>query len=176
RLLEKGFLPGAHPERGKFRSYLLGAFKHFLANDWKRSRARKRNTGARQILNLPFESGEERYNSEPIDARTPETIYERRWALTVLQTVLGRLERIYENGGRGDLFRQLRPFLIGEAERGAYSSVAKELSMTEAALKVAIHRLRKRYRELLRAEIAQTVDAPAQIDAELRHLLTVLST
>ncbi len=174
RLLERGFLPGARPERGKFRSYLLGALKHFLANEWDREHARKRG-GEQSILPLDFASGESRYRLEPADARTPETIYERRWALAVLEAVLGRLAREYESAGKSDTFGQLRPFLTGEGERGSYSRLAEETSMTQGALKVAVHRLRRRYRELLRAEIAQTVETPAQIEAELRHLLAALS-
>ncbi len=116
-----------------------------------------------------------RYRLEPADARTPETIYERRWALAVLEAVLGRLEREQDRAGKTASFERLKPFLTGEGERGTYERLAEELSMTEGALKVAVHRLRRRYRELLRAEIAQTVETPAQIEAELRHLLAALS-
>lgn len=172
-LLEKGFLPGARPEHGKFRSYLLGALKHFLANEWDRSRARRRG-GGEPMLRLDFESGENRYRLEPADTRTPETVYERRWALTVLDAVLGRLEGEQDRAGKSASFERLKPFLTGQDERGGYARLAEELSMTVGALKVAVHRLRRRYRDLLRAEVAQTVETPEQIEAELRHLLGAL--
>jgi DNA-directed RNA polymerase specialized sigma24 family protein len=173
RLLEKGFLPGARPERGRFRSYLLGALKHFLANERDRNLSRRRGGGA-PMLRLDFDSGENRYRMEPEDKRTPETVYERRWALAVLETVLDRLESEQDRAGKSGSFERLKPFLTGEGERGGYQRVADELSMTEGALKVAVHRLRRRYRDLLRAVVAQTVETPTQIDAELHHLLAAL--
>ncbi len=161
-------------ERGRFRSYLLGALKHYLANERDRERARKRG-GGQPMLRLDFKAGENRYRMEPRDTETPERIYERRWALTMLEAVLRRLEEDYGRAGKRDFFRHMKPFLTDDGERGAYATLARELSMTEGAFKVAVHRLRRRYRDLLRGEIAQTVETPAEIEAELRHLIAAVS-
>ena len=174
RMLGKQAPLGANPELGRFRSYLLGAFKHYVANERDRERAQKRG-GGQHLLRLDFETGERRYRLEPADDRTPETIYERRWALTLLSKVLDRLERESKRAGRAVHFDRMKPFLTGEGARGSYARLAEELLMTEDAIKVAVHRLRRRYRDLLRAEVAQTVEAPAEIEAELRHLFAAVS-
>src|SRR5262249_52737430 len=136
-------------ERGRFRSYLLGALKHYLANEWDRERAQKRG-GGQSPLWLDFEQGEKRFQQEPSDTRTPEVIYERRWALMVLEGVLRNLEDEYKRSGRGELFQHLRPLLTGEGGRGDYAALGRKLATTEGAMKIAAHRLRRRYRELLR--------------------------
>jgi RNA polymerase sigma-70 factor (ECF subfamily) len=158
----------------RFRSYLLGAFKHYLANDWDRTQTRKRG-GGESPLRLDFESGEKSYRFDPADPRTPETLFEHRWALAVLEAALLRLEKEYERRGKSGLYERLKPFLSGEGRRGGYATLGRELSMAEGAVKVAAHRLRRRYRELLRAVVAETVETSSQVDEELRHLLAVVS-
>ena len=174
RLLEKEGPLDVRPELGRFRSYLLGALKHYLVNEWDRARAAKRGGGL-TVASLDFEAGESRYRLEPTHDLTPERVYERRWALTLLEGVLCRLEAESGAAGKRKVFLRLRPFLTGDGERGSYRRLARELSMSEAALKVAVHRLRRRYRELLRAEIAETVARPEDVDDELRHLLAAVS-
>ncbi len=170
QLLEKDYLRVADPERGKFRSFLLTAFKHFLAKERDRARALKRGGGS-QVLPLDFHAGEQRYSREPAHQATPERIFERRWALTLLDRVLGRLREEFEHAGKQNIFERLKSCLTGEKNPGgSYQDVAVELRMTEGAVKVAVYRLRRRYQELLREEIAQTVAAPEEIDDELRHL------
>ncbi len=159
RLLEKDYLHDADRERGKFRSFLLTAFKHFLSKERDRANALKRG-GGRPTLSLDLPAGEQRYRREPADQSTPETIYERRWALTLLDQVITRLREEFVAAGKGPLFERLKVFLTGERGPEPYARLAVELDLTEGALKVAIHRMRRRYRELLRAEIAQTVDTP----------------
>ncbi len=158
----------------RFRSYLLGAFKHFLANDWDRERARKRG-GGEPSLRLDFDSSERQYRLDPADPRTPETVFEQRWALAVLEGAMRRLQDEYRARGQTDLYDHLKPFLSGEGRRGGYAALGRELSMAEGAVKVAAHRLRRRYRETLRAVVADTVETSGEIDEELRHLLAVVS-
>jgi RNA polymerase sigma factor (sigma-70 family) len=172
RLLEKDFLGQVEREKGKFRAFLLAACNHFLANERHRARARKRG-GGRRPLSLDTDP-EERYRLEPADVLTPETLFQRRWALTLLETVLARLRADFEGRGKGPLFSRLSGFLVAGAERRSYREVAHELGMTEGAVKVMIHRMREKYRDLLREEIARTVDAPGQIDEEVRELFAAL--
>jgi RNA polymerase sigma-70 factor (ECF subfamily) len=174
-LLEKDYLRQADRERGRFRTFLLAAFRHFASKERERARALKRG-GGRKALPLDFEDGESRYLREPADARTPETIYERRWALTLLDETLGRLRTEHDVAGRGDLFEALRGTLgAGAGQEEPYAALGKRLSMSEGAVKVAVHRLRKRYREVLRALIAETVAEPGDVDDEIRHLLEALA-
>jgi RNA polymerase sigma factor (sigma-70 family) len=174
RFLEKNYLAQVDRTRGKFRSFLLASLKHFLANEWDRLRAQKRG-GSVQIISLDEQAAESRYLLEPRDEASAEKIFERRWALTVLETVLTRLERECADAGKADQFRHLKDHMMAEAS-APQAELARRLDMTPGALKVAIHRLRKRYRALLREEIAQTVSTPAEVDAELRHLLTVIAS
>jgi RNA polymerase sigma-70 factor (ECF subfamily) len=174
RLLEKNWVAGADRSKGKFRTFLLSAMKHFLADQWDRARAQKRGGGA-TLLPLSLDTAEERYVVEPSDPSTPESIFERRWALALLDTVLDRLKAEYEADGRGALFAALRPCLVGERTAQPYAELAQSLDATEAAIKSAVHRLRQRYRQLLRNEIASTLDAAEDVDDELRHLFAVLS-
>ncbi len=169
-LLEKQYLRDFQRQRGRFRSFLLAALKHFLANQWDRTRARKRGGGQ-----IPMAlDGERRYRLEPCDQETPERIFERHWALAVIDQVLLRLEQEAAGAGKGRQFERLRPFLTARETGGPYSRVAADLEMSEGAVKVAVHRLRGRFRELLREEISQTVADPAEIGDEIRHLLAVL--
>lgn len=173
RLLEKDLLASASPDRGRFRSFLLTAMKNFLANEWHKAHAEKRG-GTRAILSLDFGSGDSRLTLEPGHDLTPERLYERKWALTLLDRVLHRLRDEYQAHKKAALFEALRPFIGGGREEGAYFMVAVELGLTTGAAKVAAHRLRNRYRELLRDELAQTVADLAEIDAEIAWLFRAL--
>jgi RNA polymerase sigma-70 factor (ECF subfamily) len=173
RLLEKNYLQSADPERGRFRSFLLSAFKRFLSKERDRERTKKRG-GGRKLLPLDFETGERRYNLEPAHEVTAEKIYEQRWALTLLDQVFARLRDELDQAGKQQEFNCLKVYLTGEAGTPSYQEVAAELAMTEGAVKVAVHRLRRRYRALVREEIAQTVAGPGDVDEELRHLFAAL--
>lgn len=174
RLLEKKYLRLADSERGKFRAFLLKSLKHFLVNEWEKARTQKRG-GGQCAIPLDAEIAESRYAAEPIQALTLDEVYEKRWALTLIETVLAHLRDSYQTGGRLPLFEALKGFIWGDQSALSYPEVASQLELTEGALKVAIHRLRGRYRELLRAEIARTVATPGEVDEELRHLAAVLS-
>jgi RNA polymerase sigma factor (sigma-70 family) len=173
-LLEGKALAVADPQRGRFRSFLLQSLKNFMATERRRQRARKRG-GNRQPLPLDFESGEDRYRREPVDADTPERLFQRRWALTLLEESLAALRGEYESSGRGALFAALQPHLQGGSGALSYAELGASLGMSEGAVKVAAHRLRRRYREILRGTIAQTVSSPAEIDEELRELMGALA-
>jgi RNA polymerase sigma-70 factor (ECF subfamily) len=174
RLLEKNWVGDADQSRGRFRTFLLSAMNHFLADEWDKARAKKRGGGVR-FVPLQFDTAETRYCVEPADPVTPERSFERRWALTLLEGVLTRLRTEYEREGKGDLFAMLHPCLTGERTDQPYAQLADKLGVTEAAVKSAVHRLRQRYRHLLRNEIAQTVAAPSDVDEELRHFFAMLS-
>ncbi len=172
RFLEKEHLHALRPEQGKFRSYLLGAMKHFLANEWDRKRAQRRG-GGRPTLPLDFEAAEGRYLREPTHDLTPERIYERGWAIALLDRVLTRLRREMEADGMLGHFDALK-FSLSGGGGPLHSETAARLGMTEAAVKQAAHRLRRRYRELLRDEIAHTVTGPDEVDDEIRCLFAAL--
>jgi RNA polymerase sigma factor (sigma-70 family) len=174
RLLGKKWIAGADQSRGRFRSFLLLVLKRFLAVEWHRANAQKR-AGDRQCLPLPLDTAETRYTREPADTSTPEQAFEKQWALTLLETVLRELRAEYEQDGKGRLFETLKPCLMGSRESQPYAALTATLDMSEGAVKVAVHRLRARYRERLKAEIAQTVASPADVDNEMRHLFRVLS-
>lgn len=171
-LLSKERLQRAREERGRFRSFLLTALRNFLANERRDARAAKRG-GDRIIEPLEVARGEERYSREPEDGATPERIFERHWAWTLTQTALGALEAEYQSAGKHELFVRLVPYLHGEREQG-YAELAAELGLSEGAIKTAVHRLRGRCRECLRAEIARTVMSEAEIDDEMRDLFSAL--
>ena len=173
RLLEKDYLGDVDRSKGKFRSFLLVALKHFLSKEWDRARTLKRGGGHR-LVSLDTLSAEDRYRREPEDNATPERLFERRWALTLLDQVLTRLSEEYETTGKRALFEQLQGCLMGDSDLLPYAELAARLGMTEGAVKVVVHRLRKRYRGVLRDEIAQTVADSAEIDDEIRQLLSAL--
>jgi RNA polymerase sigma factor (sigma-70 family) len=173
-LLEKKYLRLADSDRGKFRAFLLKSLKHFLVNEWEKARAQKRG-GGQCAIPLDGEIAESRYAAEPVQALTMDEVYEKRWALTLIEAVFARLRQNYESAGRLPIFQALKGFIWGDPSTLSYSEVASSLGLTEGALKVAVHRLRARYRELLRAEIAQTVATPGEVDDELRHLAAVLA-
>ena len=172
RILEGRYLDRADPEKGRFRSFLLSSLKFFVADEEDRDRAQKRGGGA--LVPLEFSSGEERYRREPAHDETPERIFERRWALSVLDRVVEKLRNEFVQHGRPDHFERLKVFLLGQSD-APYAALAREMSTSEGALKVAIHRLRKRYRELFRQEIADTVADPGEVESELRYLAIVLT-
>jgi RNA polymerase sigma factor (sigma-70 family) len=174
QLLEKDYVQAADPERGRFRSFLLTAFKRFLAKERERDRAQKRG-GGRHIVPLDFQMGEHRYHLEPADHATPETIFERRWALTLLEQALARLRQEFETADKQKIFDGLKATLTGDGVAEPYAEIAGRLEMSEPAVKVAVHRLRRRYQELLREEIAQTVVTASEIDEELRDLFRAVS-
>ncbi|MBP8261472.1 MAG: sigma-70 family RNA polymerase sigma factor [Verrucomicrobia bacterium] len=174
RLLERQWLARADPASGRFRTFLLVALERFLANAWDKAHAQKRGGGA-PALPLRWETAETRYGCEPADPRTPEQAFERRWAITLLDEVLGRLEAEQQTEGKAALFARLKPCLAGESASLPYAQIGDAAGLSEGAVKVAVHRLRQRYRELLRAEIAQTVASTEDVDAEMRHLFHVLA-
>ncbi len=169
RLLEKDFLASVDQGRVRFRSFLLAACQHFLSNERDRARAQKRG-GGRQLLSLDFADADGRYHREPALIETPERLFERRWAIALLDCVLDRFQGEYEAAGKGRLFQTLKVHLTGENASTSHAQEAAELEMSEGAVKVAIHRLRRRYRELLRQEIAQTVESADQIEDEIQAL------
>ena len=172
RVLEGRYLDRADPEKGRFRSFLLSSMKFFVADEEDRRRAQKRGGGA--VLPLELSSGEDRYQREPAHDETPERIFERRWALSVLDRVVERLRVEFVQHGRPEHFDRLKIFLLGKSD-APYAALARELKTSEGALKVAIHRLRKRYRELFRQEIADTVADPGEVESELRFLAAALT-
>lgn len=175
RALEKGLLAEADPARGRFRSFLRTVCAHFLANrrDWER--ARKRG-GGRPVLSIDAAGAEGQYARELADGLTPERIFDRSWALTLLARVLDVLGREYDEAGKADTFGALRGVLAGEAEESSYAAIAARLGTTPGAARVAAHRLRRRYGELLRREIAATLADPEQIDDEIRDLFAAFGT
>jgi RNA polymerase sigma-70 factor (ECF subfamily) len=173
RLLEKRDLAGVDRERGRFRSWLVAAVKHFLSNERDRSRADKRGGGRPQV-SIDAADAESRYQLEPSHELTAERVFERRWALTLLGQVLAALRGESAAEGKERLFDQLKECLGGRPGDGRYRLVADELGMGEGAVRMAAHRLRRRYRELLRQAIAQTVETPEQVDEEIAFLFTAV--
>lgn len=180
RLLEKDFLGDADPARGRFRAFLLAAAKHFLANEWDKDHAKKRGGGHRVVSldtkSFDWDSGESRFLLEPSHELTAERLFERQWAIELLNRVLQRLRDKYAEAENLVHFEVLQPFLSLDRETASYADAAERLQMTESASRVAAHRLRKRYRELLRSEIAHTVARPEEIEDEIRYLFTVLNS
>jgi RNA polymerase sigma-70 factor (ECF subfamily) len=174
RLLEKRWVADADRTKGRFRTFLLSAMNHFLADEWDKGRAQKRGGGV-PLVALDRDTAEARYAQEPVDHTTPERSFEWRWALTMLDEALNRLQSEYEREGRAEWFAALHPCLIGERTAQPYATLATTLGVSENTVKSAVHRLRRRYRLLLRDEIASTLDGPETIDEELRYLFAVLS-
>ena len=174
RLLAKHQLDTVDRAKGRFRSFLLASMKHFLANEWDRRNAQKR--GGRQThVPIDAQSAEERYRLEPADTQSAEKIFERRWALTLLDRVLELLKAEAEEAGKSAQFDQLKVALTGDRLSVPYAELARRLEMTGGAVKVAVHRMRQRYREALRAEIAHTVSDARAVDEEIRHLFAALA-
>ncbi len=172
RLLDKHFLAAADREKGRFRTFLLMAAKRFLANEHDHAQARKRG-GGRRILPLQGVEPEARYHQEPADNLTPERLFEQQWALTLLDQVLSRLQAEMTAAGKAALFESMKGHLAGGGDE-SYAATAARLGMSAGAVKVAVHRLRRRYREFLQEEISHTVAGPEEIEEEIRYLFTCL--
>jgi RNA polymerase sigma-70 factor (ECF subfamily) len=169
RLLEKNYLAEVDPQRGRFRAFLITAFKHFLSKEWEKARTQKRG-GGRSILSLDFRDGDARYSAEPVSHLTSEQVYERQWVLTLLARVMQRLQDEYQAAGKQKQYEHLKSFIIGEHGDTTYANVAAIFQSTEAAMRMSAYRMRRRYRELLRQEIAETVADTADIEDEIQNL------
>ena len=174
-LVSKQSLSGLQRDGGRFRSFLVKSLEHFLANEHRRTQAQKRGQGQRPLSLNPAE-GEACFALDATNGETPESIFEKRWAFTVLEHVRERLREEYTGANKRDLFEHLRVHLQGDRSGPAYATVAAQLGLSENALKVAVHRMRHRYGELLRQAIARTVSSPAEVDEELRYLISVVGS
>ncbi len=175
RLLEKNVIAAASRERGRFRNFLLAALKNFLANEWDKANAAKRG-GGRAPISLDLGTAESRLSLEPTHDLTPERLYERQWALVLLELVVARLEAEFAAAGKSRQFEILKPALTGDRAAIDYAAAAGELAISEDAARQAAHRMRRRYREILRDELAQTVADLAEIDDEIRDLFETLGS
>ena len=173
RLLEKNYFARASRERGRFRSFLLTSLKNFLTNEYHRS-ARLKRGGSQSMISFDTANAENRYVAEPVDTATPETLYEQRWALALLENALARLRDEYSAHGRGPMFDLLKDYVWGERNAASYTDIAAQLDLTEEAVKKAVQRLRHRYRDMLRTEIAHTVTTAAEVEEELQYLVRLL--
>jgi len=174
RLLEKNYLEGITSDKGKFRAFLLVAVKRFLANEWDRATRQKRGGGVIP-LSLNWQDADTRYQINPADHLSPDKLYDRAWGVTVLERVITRLRDESEAEGKTKLYEQLKPFLMVGKSNIPYAQAAVALELTEGAVRVAVHRLRRRYRELLREEISKTLLDPAQADEEMQALFSALA-
>ena len=174
RLLEKNYLNQVRPRRGKFRYFLLTSLKHFLSDEWDKARAQKRG-GGQTFLSLDAATAEARYRLEPVDFMDAEKLFERRWALTILDQARKRLREEYLQAGEAAFYERLILFEAPERNTPSYAQVAAEFGFSESKVKSAMFRLRQRYRELVRAEVAHTVGTSAEIDEEISHLISVIS-
>jgi RNA polymerase sigma factor (sigma-70 family) len=174
RFLEKKSFSLADPSRGRFRTFLLKALQHFLTDDWKRDHRLKRGGGQ---VEVPWDMhlADDQDAAALAETMTPERVYEERWAMTLLEQVLGSMREDYSKAGKSRLFEALRDFLWGLEDSASYAQIAERLEMTEGAIRVAVHRLREHYRERLRAEVAHTVSHPNEVDDELRYLIQLIS-
>ena len=174
QLLERQVLAKANPARGRFRAFLLVMMKNFMAGQRERARAQKRGGGI-EVFSLDLDAAERRYAAEPADVASPDKLFDRQWAVALLGEVLRQLEAEHGEDGKGEIFAVLKETLAGSRESQPYAELATRLGWSEGAVKVAVHRLRKRYRELLQAEIAQTVASPEEAEEEMRHLFASLA-
>jgi RNA polymerase sigma-70 factor (ECF subfamily) len=173
RLIKEGSLGSVHPSKGKFRSFLLAAMKHFLAKEWRKENAQRRG-GGQPVFSLDAAAAEGHYKLEPVDDQNPEKIFERRWAMTLLDHALAKLRLECSETGKAALFEELKGILVSGKCEHRYAEIAARLKSTEGAVKKAAERMRTRYGEILRMEIAKTVIDPAEVDEELRYLLRAL--
>ncbi len=174
RLLARNYLEGLRSEKGKFRAFLLAALKHFLANEWNRANRQKRGGGLIP-LSLDWQSADSRYQIDPADNLSPDKLYDRAWAVTLLERVISRVRAENAADGRSRLFEQLKPFLTIGKSAIPYAEAAVVLGLSEGAVRVAVHRLRRRFRELLREEIGQTLADPAQVEEEIQALFSAFT-
>jgi RNA polymerase sigma-70 factor (ECF subfamily) len=172
QLLEQKIVRGADPKRGRFRSYLLGAFKHYLSHEWVRARALKRG-GGRKFIPLDAQDAEARYGLDPSHDLTAEKLFDKQWALRLLELALEDLGRQCAEVGKQRQFEKFKPFLSG-GTGAAYREAGNELGLAEGAVRVMVHRLRRRYRDLLREHICRTVGSPEQVDEEVQHLFAAI--
>ena len=175
KFLEKNYLEGLSAERGKFRAFLLASLQHFLANEWDKAQRQKRGGGVTH-LSLDWQSADERFHLDPPDPSSPNKTYDREWALALLERVIARLRDECATDGKQKLFEQAKGYLMVGELAIPYAEAAAALGLDEGTVRVVVHRLRKRYRELLRNEIAQTLDDPAQVAEELRSLQAALAS
>lgn len=175
RLLERGFVAAADPDKGRFRSFILTAFRRFITNEWLRAHRAKRG-GVQGSVPLDTAWAESRYGAEPCQGESPDVLFDRTWALALLDRVLNRLQDEYTASGRARLFERLEPCLSRDPTAAPYAAIAAELNLTEAAVKMAVQRLRARYRAILREEIRQTVESEESVEGELAHLFAAFRT
>ncbi|MEE2640771.1 MAG: sigma-70 family RNA polymerase sigma factor [Planctomycetota bacterium] len=172
-MLEKNTIEKADPNRGRFRTFLLTSLKNFISNHWRSHQAIKRG-GQLKKISLDLARGEEQYALEPVDLATAENLYSRRWAMTLLATTLEKLRNEYSRNNRLEQFNRTQPYLVGDQEKVPYREVAETLGITENAVKVSVHRMRKRFGVLLREEISQTVSSEEAVEEELREMFQAL--
>jgi len=175
RLLEKEYLKSANQEKGRFRTFLLVALKHFLANEWDRQHAQKRG-GFTPVVSIDQDFAESRFAAEPAHQLQPDVLFDRQWATSLLGRTMSQLLDEYVASGRAKLFELLRGCLARDESALTYAEIARQLNLTEAAVKMAVQRLRARYREILRAQIAETVASPEEIEDEIRHLFSTFGS
>jgi RNA polymerase sigma factor (sigma-70 family) len=175
RLLEHNAVAAARADKGRFRTFLLSSLRHFLCNEWARERAQKRG-GRVRIVPIDVLAAEARYSHEPVSGTTPERIFERRWAIEVLEQTMAVLRAQYAGAGKKDLFDRLKTFLNGRETSISQSAIATELNMSEGAVKVAVHRLRRRFRAAMEQTIAETVSSPQEVEEEIRALFRALES
>ena len=175
KLLEKNYLADVRRDKGKFRTFLLVSIRHFISDEWDKARALKRG-GGKTIISLDEPAGEDRYRREPLDAMDAEKLYERRWALTLLEQARERLKAEYRLADKAELYERLQVFESDDQDTPACAAVAPALGLSESGLRSAVHRMRRRHRELVREQVAQTVSSPAEVDEEIRYLIRVIST
>lgn len=173
KLIEKRWLSEVQPHRGRFRSFLLASVKHFDANDWRRDQAERRG-GGKKVVSLDDPDASERYEREPGGALTPDALFDRRWANLVLEHALSNLRLEYERAGEGDRFAILEPMLEGRRSEEGYADLAIRLALTVNGVKAAVRRLRLRFRDLIRKEVADTVASRIDVESELNHLLAII--
>ena len=174
-LIESNSLSRVDPHKGKFRSYLLASLQNHMASEHTREHAQKRG-GGMQFVSLDDEGGESKWQPANFSTQLPaEAVFEREWAVAAVEAALGRLEEEFARRGKRDVFRALKPYLLGDQPQGAYEATAQALALSPGAVRTGVHRLRHEFRLHLRREVAKTVESPDQIDEEMRHLRTALS-
>lgn len=173
-IIRRNDLNKGSPDKGRFRAWPLNCMKHFLLNEWKKAK-RIRRGGEYHFVSLNADEAEDRYRKEPADNMSADRIYERRWALTVIENALDRLESEYAANGRESLYALIKGALTGGEEKTKYATTGEQAGLSEGGVKTAVHRMRKRYRELIRATVLETVSSASEADEELRHLMSVLN-